>query len=206
MHRSSAWPCGPRLELKTQRHGERQPRRASARVSANCLVQKVAESSGLGDGLGAVLGKRRQPSNLSTCCGAARAVSWTAVNRTSVAPQLPVAARPLVAPGAPVRVASTRGTMRSVRRGEGDPMRDRVAGTLGRCALSVFLVAVSVLATGAGLLGSTQPAGAGTPLTAPGAPTEVIAFAGALSAGVDWRIPSSDGGTPITKYTIREPT
>jgi len=82
-------------------------------------------------------------------------------------------------------------------------MRQSAAGKAARSALSVLLVAVSALAVGAGLLGAPQPAGAGTPPTVPGAPTQVVAYPGPLDASVGWAGPSSDGGAPITQYKVR---
>ena len=38
--------------------------------------------------------------------------------------------------------------------------------------------------------------------TVPGAPTGVSAVAGDASAQVDWTAPASDGGSPITDYTV----
>ena len=38
--------------------------------------------------------------------------------------------------------------------------------------------------------------------TAPGAPTNVAATAGDTTAHVTWSAPASDGGTPITGYTV----
>lgn len=41
-----------------------------------------------------------------------------------------------------------------------------------------------------------------TPATVPGAPTAVTASAGNARATVDWNAPSSNGGAPITTYTV----
>jgi Domain of unknown function (DUF4082)/Fibronectin type III domain/Mo-co oxidoreductase dimerisation domain len=42
--------------------------------------------------------------------------------------------------------------------------------------------------------------------TAPGAPTNVTATAGNASAGVSWTAPSSNGGSPLTSYTVTPST
>ncbi len=42
-----------------------------------------------------------------------------------------------------------------------------------------------------------------TPAVAPGAPTIGIATRGNSSAGVGWAVPASDGGSPITGYSVR---
>jgi hypothetical protein len=42
----------------------------------------------------------------------------------------------------------------------------------------------------------------GVPATVPGAPTTVTATAGNGQAAVSWQAPASDGGRPITRYTV----
>jgi hypothetical protein len=44
--------------------------------------------------------------------------------------------------------------------------------------------------------------GSGTPPTVPGAPTNVTATAGDTTATVSWTAPVSNGGSPITSYTV----
>jgi len=82
-------------------------------------------------------------------------------------------------------------------------MRQRASGTMARSAVSLCLIAVPALAIGAGLLGATQTAEAGTTPTVPGAPTYVTARAERAQAQVNWSAPTSDGGAPITTYKIR---
>ena len=41
-----------------------------------------------------------------------------------------------------------------------------------------------------------------TPATVPGAPSAVSATAGNASATVTWTAPASDGGSPVTGYTV----
>jgi titin len=49
---------------------------------------------------------------------------------------------------------------------------------------------------------ASAPSSAVTPLAAPGAPTGVSATAGIGQAMVSWTAPASNGGTPITQYTV----
>ena len=48
----------------------------------------------------------------------------------------------------------------------------------------------------------TLEANAPPPIAAPGAPTDVVATAGAGQANVRWTPPASDGGSPVTSYTV----
>ena len=64
--------------------------------------------------------------------------------------------------------------------------------------LASALLAVTVLMVVAGV-----PAGADSPrITKPGAPTAVTAIALSGGAAVSWTAPVSDGGSPITGYTV----
>ncbi len=49
---------------------------------------------------------------------------------------------------------------------------------------------------------ASSPSAGVTPLGAPGAPTGVTAVAGNGQASVSWLAPVSDGGAPITRYTV----
>jgi len=82
-------------------------------------------------------------------------------------------------------------------------VRQRASGATSRSAVPLSLIAASALAIGAGLLGATQTAGAGTTPTVPGAPAYVTARAESARAQVNWTTPASDGGAPITTYKIR---
>jgi hypothetical protein len=81
-------------------------------------------------------------------------------------------------------------------------MRQRAAVSLARSASLVAVAAVCAVVTSAGLLGSTQQAGAVTPPVVPGAPTGVSALSEPGGADIDWIPPASDGGARITKYKI----
>lgn len=80
-------------------------------------------------------------------------------------------------------------------------MRQGPPWTIVGSALSVVLVNACAIAS-AGVLGSIQPAGAGTVPAVPGAPTGVSAGPEPGGADVDWSPPSSDGGASITQYKI----
>ena len=93
--------------------------------------------------------------------------------------------------------------MTTTQLGQGVPPMHRSATPTGaRLAWSVLLVGVCAVATAGGLVRSTQPAGAGTPASVPGAPTGVTAGPEPAGAFVDWSPPSSDHGSPITQYRI----
>jgi hypothetical protein len=49
---------------------------------------------------------------------------------------------------------------------------------------------------------ASSPSNAVTPATVPGAPTSVVATPGNTTAYVTWSAPSSNGGSPITGYTV----
>ncbi len=53
-----------------------------------------------------------------------------------------------------------------------------------------------------GASGRSQPSGAVTPSTVPGQPRDVRSSSGNVQATVTWTAPLSDGGSPITSYTV----
>ncbi|HVF74184.1 MAG TPA: fibronectin type III domain-containing protein [Acidimicrobiales bacterium] len=55
---------------------------------------------------------------------------------------------------------------------------------------------------GIGDSAESAPSNAVTPATTPDAPTNVSATAGNMSARVSWTAPASDGGSPVTLYTV----
>ena len=68
--------------------------------------------------------------------------------------------------------------------------------TLPRCVAVAAVLAVATAVVG------MPPAGAAPAVTRPGAPTGVTALAISGGAMVSWTAPTSDGGSPITGYTV----
>jgi titin len=73
-----------------------------------------------------------------------------------------------------------------------------VSGLTNGTSYTFTVTATNDVGTGA----SSVPSNSVTPATVPGAPTSVVATRGNASAGVSWTAPASNGGSPITGYTV----
>ena len=73
-----------------------------------------------------------------------------------------------------------------------------VSGLVNGTAYTFTVTATNAIGTGAASAASNSV----TPATVPGAPTAVLAFPGDASALVDFAPPVSDGGSPITSFTV----
>ena len=80
----------------------------------------------------------------------------------------------------------------------GNVLTDDVTGLTNGTTYTFTVAATNSAGTGAASLASN----AVTPATLPGAPTGVVATAGNASATVTWVAPASNGGSPVTGYTI----
>jgi hypothetical protein len=141
----------------------------------------------------------------------------------------PSCANPLVpaAPGAPTGVTAVAGNRKAtvswlapssigtsaISSYSVTPIMGEVAGTSITCTTALTCVITGlingtaytfkVVATnGQGTSSLSAPSPATTPATSPGAPTTVTAVAGNTQATVSWTAPASDGGRPITSYTV----
>ncbi len=73
-----------------------------------------------------------------------------------------------------------------------------VDGLANGTPYSFTVTATNIVGTGP----ASAPSALVTPQAVPGAPVGVTAVAGTLSATVSWSAPASDGGSPITAYTV----
>jgi titin len=149
---------------------------------------------------------------------------------SNTATATPEAEVTLTVPGAPVNVAATDGNAQSVvswqppadngnapitsytlaYRAQGTTDWTTVDSTettktvtnLTNGTTYEFRVA-AVNSVGVGPWSATVTATPAAPVTLPGAPTNVQATAGDAKADVTWSAPASDGGAPITGYTLR---
>ena len=80
----------------------------------------------------------------------------------------------------------------------GDVTSDTVTGLTNGTTYTFTVAATNTSGTGT----PSTASNAVTPAALPGAPTNVVASAGNASASVTWDAPASDGGEPITGYTI----
>ncbi|HEY5110994.1 MAG TPA: fibronectin type III domain-containing protein, partial [Acidimicrobiales bacterium] len=77
-----------------------------------------------------------------------------------------------------------------------------VSGLVNGTTYTFTVVASAGTSTSAGESNSVTPEVSSAPPVAPGTPTNVTAVAGNTSATVTWVDPSSNGGAPITNYTV----
>jgi hypothetical protein len=151
----------------------------------------------------------------------------TASNPTGTGPASVASAAitPSAPPGAPTGVTATAGNGQAAvtwtapaSTGGGAITSYKVAASPGSATVSVAgtvtTAAVTGLANGtsytftvtAATVGGAGPASAAssavTPTTVPGAPTGVTATAGNGEATVTWTPPASNGGSPVTGYTV----
>jgi Zn-dependent metalloprotease len=73
-----------------------------------------------------------------------------------------------------------------------------VTGLTNGTAYTFTVIAANLTGTSA----ASAPSAAVIPRTVPGAPTAVSADAGNAQALVSWTVPVSNGGSPVTKYTV----
>jgi len=80
----------------------------------------------------------------------------------------------------------------------GNQLSATVAGLKNGTAYTFTVSASNALGSGV----ASAPSNAVVPARPPGAPTNIVAVAGDAQATVSWSAPASDGGAPITSYTV----
>ena len=159
--------------------------------------------------------------------GTAYTFTVTAVNAVGTSPSSAPSnsVTPFTIPAAPTAVSATAGNAQAVvswsaPASDGGSAITSYTVTSSPAGATQTVAAPATSATLTGLTNgtaytftvtATNAAGSGpaslasssvTPITVPGSATAVSAFAGNAQASVTWTAPSSDGGSPITSYTV----